>query len=61
MKKEFFGRLPSGEDVHLYTLTNGTLTMRVLDYGCRIQSLIFAGRDVLCGYDSLDGYLADDS
>lgn len=61
MKKELFGRLSSGQDVHLYTLTNGTLTLSVLDYGCRIQSLIFGGRDVVCGYDTLDGYLADDS
>ncbi len=61
MKKELFGRLPSGGDVHLYTLTNGTLTLSVLDYGCRIQSLLFGGRDVVCGFDTLDGYLADDS
>ena len=61
MKKELFGTLPSGESVHLYTLSNGTLTVRVLDYGCRIQSLFFAGRDLVCGFDSLDPYLSDTS
>lgn len=61
MKKELFGTLPTGEKVHLYTLSNGTLTMRVLDYGCRIQSLIFGGKDVVCGFDTIDAYLVDDS
>jgi galactose mutarotase-like enzyme len=61
MKKELFGRLPNGQDVHLYTLSNGALTLSVLDYGCRIQSLLFGGKDVVCGFDSLDGSLADDS
>ncbi len=61
MRKELFGTLPAGGDVHLYTLSNDALTVRVLDYGCRIQSLVFGGRDVVCGFDTLDGYLADDS
>ncbi|MBQ8174830.1 MAG: galactose mutarotase [Clostridia bacterium] len=61
MKETVFGTLPNGKQVHIYTLRNEALTLRVLDYGCRIQSLIFDGRDMICGYDSLDAYLADDS
>ena len=61
MKKAVFGTLPSGEEVHIYTLQNAALRMRVLDYGCRIQSLFFDGRDMICGFDALEGYLADDS
>ena len=61
MEKILFGRLPSGEAVHLYTLRNDVLTVRVMDYGCRLQSVFFDGRDVIGGFDTLDGYLADDS
>ena len=61
MEKTVFGTLPNGKKVHIYTLKNNVLTLRVLDYGCRIQSLFFDGRDMVCGYDTLDAYLADDS
>lgn len=61
MEKILFGRLPSGEAVHLYTLRNDVLTVRVMDYGCRLQSVFFDGRDVIGGFDTLDGYLADNS
>lgn len=61
MDKKVFGSLPSGENVHIYTLDNGILRATVLDYGCRIQSLIYDGRDMVCGFDSLEAYLADDS
>ena len=61
MEKTLFGHLPDGRAVHLYTLDNGTLRVGILDYGCRIQSLIFDGVDFVCGYDSLAGYLADGS
>lgn len=61
MEKTVFGTLPNGEEVHLYTLKNEFLTVHVLDYGCRIQSLFFDGCDLICGYDTLDAYLADDS
>ena len=61
MDKRLFGTLPSGEEVHIYTLKNDDLTLCVLDYGCRIQSLRFDGRELIGGYDTLDAYLADDS
>ena len=61
MEKIYFGSLPSGEAVHLYTLKNDALTVRVMDYGCRIQSLFFDGRDMICGHDTLKEYLEDTS
>lgn len=61
MKKEKFGTLPDGKEVFLYTLENDKLRVGVLDYGCRIQSLFFDGVDFVCGYDSMEGYLADTS
>jgi len=58
-----FGALPSGDAVHLYTLTNihGT-EVRVMDYGGIIVSLRTRDRtgvlgDIVLGFDSLSGYL----
>ncbi len=61
MEKRFFGKMPDGRDVFLYTMQNDYLTVRVLDYGCRIQSLTFDGRDMVGGFDTLEAYLADNS
>ncbi len=60
-----FDRLPSGEEVKLYSLGNGSgLRVDVLDYGCRIRSIHAPDRhgklaDVVLGYDTLSGYLED--
>lgn len=58
-----WGSLPSGEEVTLYTLRNGTgMEVRIADYGCTIVSLTVPDRDgiqadVVLGFDSLEGYL----
>ncbi|MEQ1693123.1 MAG: aldose epimerase family protein [Gemmatimonas sp.] len=58
-----FGVLPSGDSVHVYTLTNTHgLEMRVLDYGGIVVSIKTPDRngtlaDIVLGYDNLDGYL----
>jgi len=57
-----FGVLPSGDTVHVFTLANGDVTMRVLDYGGIVQSLETPDRqgtrqDVVLGFDDLEGYL----
>lgn len=63
--KEFFGTTKNGQAVHRYTLARGGLTVQVLDYGARIQSILVPGRDgpvdVVLGYDDLAGYEADPS
>ncbi|GAA0399894.1 aldose 1-epimerase [Acrocarpospora corrugata] len=56
MKSEHFGVTPEGESVERYTLIAGDLTARVLTYGCVIQSLEVAGRDVVLGCETLAGY-----
>jgi aldose 1-epimerase len=59
-----FGRMPDGQRVEAYTLTNGRGTqVRAITYGAIIQAIRVldkAGRlsDVALGYDSLAGYLA---
>lgn len=59
-----FGVLPSGDSVHLYTLSNANGTeLRIMDYGGIIVSLRTRDRagalgDIVLGFDSLAGYLA---
>lgn len=57
-----FGVLPNGDSVHVYTLRNGDVSMRVMDYGGIVLSLETPDRagkrgDIVLGYDSLPGYL----
>jgi len=58
-----FGVLPSGDSVHVYTLTNPNgIELRAIDYGGIILSLRTRDRtgvlgDIVLGFDSLGGYL----
>ena len=60
-----FGRLPDGQEVFLYTLTNvNGLEMKVTNYGGLITTLRTPDRlgvleDIVLGYDSLAGYLKE--
>jgi aldose 1-epimerase len=63
--KTSFGKLPDGQAVSLYTLTNKQgMTLKVMNYGGIITSLTAPDKnrdfeDVVLGYDSLSGYLED--
>lgn len=65
IKKSLFGKLPDGQEVFQYTLTNSNgLEMKVLNYGGLITSLKTPDKngvleDVVLGYDSLEGYLKE--
>ncbi len=58
-----FGVLPSGDSVHLFTLTNANgLELRMMDYGGTVVSLKTPDADgnlgdIVLGFDSLAGYL----
>lgn len=64
MTKERWGTLPSGEEIHLYTLRNSSgIEARITNYGGRLVSLKTPDRhgrfeDIVLGFDDLDGYLA---
>ena len=64
-KKEAFGKLADGRAVDIYTLTNRNgVEVRITNYGAAVVSLKVPDRDgkfqdVVLGYDSLDGYLAN--
>ena len=60
MKKPF-GKTPSGEQAHLYTISCGSLVAEITDYGAHLVSLIVPDKngnpaDVVLGYDSAEGY-----
>ncbi len=51
-----FGKLSDGVNVTAITLDNGILNVTLLDYGARVQSVVFGGVDVVLGYDDAAGY-----
>src|SRR6476661_2522873 len=58
-----FGTLPTGEQVHAFTMTSARgIEMRVIDYGGIIVSLRTPDRagsfaDIVLGFDDLEGYV----
>ena len=62
MKTEDFTATIDEKPVGLYTLTNGTITMQVTNFGGRVVSLWTPDRkghmeDIVLGYDKLDRYV----
>jgi aldose 1-epimerase len=51
----FFACLSKAEE-HSLSLHNGNMEMNVINYGARIQTLKFAGQDMVLGFDTLDHY-----
>lgn len=56
MKIEKFGTLSDGREVDLITLSTERVIVKLLNYGARVQSLIFDGVDTVLGYDTIEGY-----
>ena len=61
---EPFGRLPDGTPVEIFTLSDGAYEARIATYGGIVVSLKVPDRngkpaDVVLGFDSLDGYVAN--
>ena len=61
MNKEFFGTLPTGEEISLYTIKNENATLTVMERGGTIVKFEVFGKDIIGGYDTLDAYLEDTS
>ena len=62
--KQPFGKTADGTAVDLYTIRSGALEARIMTYGGIVVSLKVPDKngksaDVVLGYDSLDGYLAN--
>jgi aldose 1-epimerase len=59
-----FGKIPDGTAVEIFTLSSPTVEARIMTYGGILVSLKTADRnakmaDVVLGYDTLDGYVAN--
>ena len=51
----------NGHETYLYTISNGILTAEICDFGATLIRLYFNGVNVVCGYDSVDRYILNDS
>lgn len=66
IKRSVFGKMPDGQEINLYTLTNSKgMQVGITNYGARIVSIIVPGRDgkkadVVLGFNNLEGYLGKD-
>ena len=58
MKKSLFANY-NGAEIYEYIISNGIIEAHILNFGGIIKNLIFNGVDVVCGFDTLDDYLAD--
>ena len=63
IKRSVFGKMPDGQEVHLYTLTNANgMQVAITNYGGRIVSILAPDRngkmaDVVLGFDNLTDYM----
>ena len=46
----------SADEMEMLSLSNGNMEMNVINYGARIQTLKFAGQDIVLGFDTLATY-----
>ena len=65
MKSEGFGKLTTGENTTLYTLSNEQLTITVSDFGGSMVNLWVKDKqgnpvDIVLGFDNVSGYEGDD-
>ena len=60
MRKSLFGKF-EGKDVYLYTLANDVASLKIMTKGATVVSFKPYGAEIVGGFDSFDGYLADTS
>ncbi|MFV0290093.1 MAG: aldose epimerase family protein [Mangrovibacterium sp.] len=62
--KNTFGIAPSGEEVSLFTLQNGNITVKITNYGCIITSIETPNRkgemqNIVCGFEKFEDYISN--
>ncbi len=57
--RKFFGTMPDGTNVDICTLAKGDTKVSICEYGARITDINYKGVQTICGFDKLEGYLAD--
>ena len=65
IKKQKWGVLSDGTKVHLYTVSNDSMSFSCTDYGCTITSIVVKDKkgndtDIIVGHSTFDGYLTGD-
>ena len=50
-----------GKEVREFTISDGELSVSVLEYGATVHSVVFRGVDCAAGYDCLDGFVGGGS
>lgn len=63
--KALYGKLPTGEEIYSYTLSNGTVTAEIINYGGIVTKLLVKDKngnstDVVLGRASLEEYTKND-
>ncbi len=71
VKKQRFAMMGNGKKVHLYTVSNDTMSFSVTNYGCIITSIVVPSStdserkgksdDIVLGYSTFDKYIEDTS
>lgn len=61
MEKRLFGSFKGERDVFLYTIENDICRLTLTDIGAAIYSLSVYSKEVVCGFETLDGYIKDTS
>lgn len=61
MKKAEFGSMPDGRRALIYEIKSDEATVRITDFGAAVVSFVTHGRDIVGGFDTVEGYLDDDS
>lgn len=61
MQQIAFGQLPDGEYVYLYVMENEDARLTLSDFGAAVVGFDVGGVDIVGGFDTLEGYLADNS
>lgn len=65
VKKQKLGTLANGDEVHLFTVSNGKMSFAVTDYGCTLTGIFLPQKngpvnDILLGYSTLPEYVMSD-
>ena len=61
MQTTVFGILPDGRTVREYTLENKNFSVSFISWAGAIRKFVAWGRDIICGFDTLEDYLTDTS
>ena len=61
LPKQVFGKMPDGTEIYQYTLSNGNMEVKIINYGGLITSLKVPDRDgnpgdIILGFDNLEAY-----